>query len=120
VRFNEESFDDTEHVQAIVLPDSCLLPDIRQPLGMAGSAERERMGQLLPAQQATEAQHDFAVARKASDKMFGVTQSVTVAIKRQAFRCRDMKASYHRMSSKTYSASRGTVLTASRIGESMG
>jgi hypothetical protein len=90
-------------VQGIVLPDCCLLPDIRQPLGIAGSAERERIGQLLPAQQAREAQQEFADARKASDTMFGVIQSATANIKSQPFRRRDMNASYHRMLLKTYS-----------------
>jgi len=99
MRFKGESFDDTEHVQAIVRPESCLLPDIRQPLGMAGSAERMCIGQLSPAQQATEAQQDFAVVRSASGNMFGASQSTTAAIKNRALACRDMAASYHSVAS---------------------
>ena len=95
MRLIEDSFDDTEQVQAIVRSDFCLLSAIWQSFGIAASDARARIGQLLPAQQATEAQQDFAVFGKASDNMFGVSQSMTAAIRNQAFVCRDMVASYH-------------------------
>ena len=65
-RLSDDSLEDTEQVQAIVRsigrPESFEPAAIGQPLGIAGSAGRERIGQRFAAQQATEAQHDFEAA----------------------------------------------------------
>ena len=90
VRFNIDSWDDTEQAHAIVCSELFEPEPIRQDLGIAVLAGRERMGQLLPAQQEADAEQVLGLESAASGQMPCAPQNTNAIIKSRALRGRDI------------------------------
>ena len=87
MRLSEDSIGETEQTHVLICPELFRLAAIGQDLGIAGSARREPIGQLLLAQQAAEAQQDFAFECAANNNTDCTHQSMNATSNSQPF-CR--------------------------------